>query len=402
MAITIIMPQGGQDIEVGEVVRWLKAEGDPVVKGEVICEVETEKAIFELEAPGDGFLRKIVVPEGIETPIFSVIGVIGALDEEIPFDELLLETSPEIPQAKLSVPVGPRIEGTEPQTQEKIKISPRAKRLANERGIPIHLLKGSGSKGRIIEQDVRDFIESQILEQDESRREQVEGGRVISMSRTRKVTARRMQKSKQTAPHFYVTVAIDMTRCLEFQAEFNQEDDNPETDTISITDLITRACVLALQEYPALNSSVLSENEIVLWEDLHIGIAVALDEGLVVPILEHADQLTLNQIAQQRRYIVEKAREGKQATLATGRFTISNLGMFNVDNFVAIINPPETAILAVSSIEKKPVAIDGDEIGLRDMMNITLSIDHRVTDGVTAARFVNSVKSLLEEPEGFK
>ena len=166
-----------------------------------------------------------------------------------------------------------------------------------------------------------------------------------------------------------------------------------------MTRALKLACVLALQEYPELNSSVLNENEIVLWDDLHIGIAVALDAGLVVPKLEHADQLTLNQLAQQRRYVVEKAREGKQVTLAPGRFTISNMGMFNVDNFIAIINPPETAILAVSSIEKKPVAIDESQIGLRDMMNITLSIDHRVTDGVTAARFVNIIKSLLEEPE---
>lgn len=398
MATKVIMPQGGQDIEVGSIVRWLKKEGDPVKKGEVICEVETEKAVFEVEAPEDGFLKKIVVKEGQQTPILSVIGFIGERDEAIDVDAILAvgekeKTGPDISKLRA------RLETVKGQAAEKVSITPRAKKLAMERGIPISSIKGSGPGGRIKEEDVLGFSQGGPSETDLSSAEHISGGRKVPMTKVRKVIARKMRKSKQVVPHFYVSVSVDMTKALRFLAEFNETLENPGEGSLSVNDLIIRACALCLEEFPQLNSSVLDEENIVHWDDINIGIAVGLDTGLVVPVLENADRLQLPQIGPETRHLVEMARAGKQASLAPGRFTISNMGMFHVDNFIAIINYPETAILAIASIEKKVVALDGGSIGLRDMMTITLSVDHQVVDGIIASRFINKVKFHLENPK---
>jgi pyruvate dehydrogenase E2 component (dihydrolipoamide acetyltransferase) len=227
----------------------------------------------------------------------------------------------------------------------------------------------------------------------------VKGGQVVPFSKIRKVTARKMQESKQNIPHFYASISVDMTQALGLRAELNLDLVNPEGESISVTDMIVHACALAFRETPELNCSLLDEDKIVLWEDLNFGIAVALESELVVPVMEKVNHLSLSEIARERRRLVKKAKQGKQPSLAPARFTISNLGMFNIDQFAAIINPPETAILAVSRIESRPVAIDDEQVGLRDMLNLTLSIDHRVTDGVMACRFLNAIKTLLETPD---
>ncbi|MCK5552933.1 MAG: 2-oxo acid dehydrogenase subunit E2 [Deltaproteobacteria bacterium] len=398
MATRVIMPQGGQDIEVGSVVRWLKKEGDRVKKGEVICEVETEKAVFEVEAPEDGFLKKIVVKEGQQAPIFSVIGIVGKKDEAIDVDAILAEGKKEKAGPDISK-VRARLETIKGQAVEKVSITPRAKKLAMERGVPISSIKGSGPGGRIKEEDVLGFSQGGPSETDLSSAEYINGGRKVPMTKVRKVIARKMRKSKQVVPHFYVSVSVVMAGALQFLAEFNETLDNPEEESLSVNDLIIRACALCLEEFPQLNSSVLDEENIVHWDDINIGIAVGLDTGLVVPVLENADRLQLPQIGRETRHLVEMARAGKQVSLAPGRFTISNMGMFHVDNFIAIINYPETAILAIASIEKKVVALDGGSIGLRDMMTITLSVDHQVVDGMIASRFINKVKFHLENPK---
>ncbi len=360
----------------------------------MICEVETEKAVFEVEAPGAGFLRKIIVGDGEETPIFSVIGYVGTLEEEIPSVKAV---APRHDDAHAVVPASPRKATTPPPKRgDRLVVSPRAKRLAEEKGVPIEQVKGSGAKGRITEKDVRAYLEAQ---KEKTVVEEVRGGRVVPMSKIRKVTARKMRQSKQTVPHFYVTLSVDMTGALDFLAQFNQSLEDPEQDSISLTDLVARACVLAFKEHPELNSSVLDEDRIVLWEDLNIGLAVAVDSDLVVPVMAQVEELSLIEIARARRHLIEKAKEGKQASLAPARFTISNMGMFNVDNFLAIINPPETAILAVSSVTKRPVALGEGQVGMRDMLNLSLSIDHRVADGVLACRFLNAIKAALENPE---
>ena len=397
MAVEVIMPQRGQEFEYGRVVRWLKNEGDPITKGEVICEVETEKAVFEVEAPGEGYLRKIIIGEGEEAPILSVIGYIGELEEEIVFGETLVSQQV-TDSARVSVSsLG--VDDSLPLRGDRVASSPRVKRLAEEEGVPLEKVKGSGARGRVTEKDVLAFIELQRRDAGASIEFGVSGGRVVPMSKIRKVTARKMRQSKQTIPHFYVTCAVDMTEALHIRVEFNRDLDDPETSSISVTDLIARACVLAFQEHPELNSSAMDDDKIVLWDGLNIGLAVAVDSELVVPVIEHIDRLSLGEIARRRRALVEKAKEGKQPSLAPARFTISNLGMFSVDTFLAIINPPETAILAVSSVEKRPVALDEQNVGLRDMLNLTLSIDHRVTDGVMACSFLNMIKDLLEDPK---
>jgi len=399
MTTKVIMPQGGQDITVGTVVHWLKKEGDPVKKGEVICEVETEKAVFEVEAPADGNLRKIIVKEGQETPIFSVIGIIGDKEETIDVDAIMAEGKKQTEGPDISK-LRRKSGKVQEEVEEKVSISPRAKKLAQEMGIAVSLIKGTGPGGRIIEKDILDFKEAPAqVEKELAAAERLDGGRKMAMTKVRKVIARKMQKSKQIVPHFYVSVSVDMTEALKFRVEYNGRLEDPEQDSLSVNDLIIRACALCLEEFPQVNSSVLDEETLILWDDINIGIAVGLESGLVVPVLENANKLTLPQIAKQSRHLISMIREGKQASLAPGRYTISNMGMFHVDNFLAIINHPETAILAVSSTQKKVVVLDGDLIGIRDMMAITLSIDHRAGDGLLASRFVNKVKFHLENPE---
>jgi pyruvate dehydrogenase E2 component (dihydrolipoamide acetyltransferase) len=389
------MPQGGQDIETGKVVTWLKSEGDQVSKGEIICEVETEKAVFEVEAPADGQLLRITVGEGEEAPIFSTIGYIGAAGEIIPEESAPTpaEGGKQADKPGQAPPVGRKRE----RVGGRSAVSPRARRLADEKGIDIEGITGTGPGGRIIEKDVLERLEVQSDIVTDSYIATPEHGRIIPMSRIRKVTARKMQQSKQTVPHFYVTLSVDMTEALHFRDEFNKRLKDPENDSISVTDLIIRACVLAFHEHPELNSSVLDAERIVLWENLNIGLAVAVDSELVVPVMEDIDQQSLEGIARERRRLVGKAKEGKQPSLAPARFTISNLGMFHVDQFLAIINPPETAILAVSSIEKRPSTIDDQTVVLRDLLNLSLSVDHRVVDGMIACSFLNAVKITLED-----
>ena len=402
MATKLIMPQGGQDINVGTVVRWLKKEGDPVKKGEVVCEVETEKAVFEIEAPSDGVLKKIIVKEGQEALIFSAIGIIGDPDEVVNLEAILAEDKKEASGVNVSQ-LRKKLGMIQERDEGKITVSPRAKKLAQEKGIPLALVKGSGPGGRITEKDALDFSENQIGGEKAHVEtplagEQVDGGRKVPMTKVRKIIARKMQKSKQIVPHFYVTVEVDMTEATRFREDFNRKVEDSE-QAMTVTDLIVRACALALEEFPQMNSSVLDEENVVLWNDINIGIAVGLDSGLVVPVLEKADKLSLPQIAEKSRRLVSMIRDGKQASLAQGRFTVSNMGMLHVKNFVAIINHPETAILAISSTEKKVVVLDGGNFGVRDRMNMTLSIDHRAADGVTAARFVNKVKFHMENPQ---
>ena len=410
MLTKVVMPQGGQDLEAGMVVQWHKKEGDPVKRGEVICEVETEKAEFEVEAPADGYLRKIIVQQGHEARILSVIGLIGALEDAIETEADALPAQPTAPPAVAALPAAAERRLGGKGASERIRISPKAKKAAQELGVSIDQIQGTGPRGRILEKDVLAQRGRQVgrpgapaaapsgIRAPLPTPLPAGGGRMVSMSKVRKVTARRMQQSKQVVPHLYAMVAVDMTEAILFREKSNEPLNNHAQDRISLTHMITRACVLALRELPEVNSSFRDEETITQWEDINIGVAVALDAGLVVAVLQNADRLNLRQVAQETRRIVALAQEGKQASLAPSRFTISNLGMFDVDNFIAIINPPEAAILAVSSVQRRVVVVGGDRMTLRDMMNMTLSIDHRVGDGVLACKFLSKVRSLLEDP----
>lgn len=398
MVAQVIMPQGGQDIEKGTIVRWHRKAGEPVRKGDVVCEVETEKTVLEVTAPQDGVMLRTFFAEGEEAKVFSVIAVVGNPGEAIP-DALVPskmavsaveKASPEEGQAR---PAAARA-GT---GDGKIRMSPKARQLAQERGVALDGITGTGPQGSITAEDVLAAAE-RLSSGRPPEEAAVDHGRLAPMSKVAKVTARRMLLSKQSIPHFYVTVAVDMTAAKSYRSDFNSRLPNADTDGISLTDLITRACVLALREFPQLNSMVRDEGNLILWDDLNVGIAAATDAGLVVPVVEGADGLSLAELAKRTRQVVAAAREGRQVSVAPARFTISNMGMHGVDNFIAIINPPEAAILSVSSVKPTVIPAENGSIQVRDMMNATLSMDHRVGDGVLAARFLNFVRALLEDP----
>jgi len=416
MAEKIIMPQGGQDITEGRVLRWHKAEGDPVQQDEVICEVETEKAVFEVKSPIDGVLLKITVAAGKIAHIFSTIGYVGTAGESIePEDE-----ADEVEDQKTAAPgkkdpgidvaaLKEKVAARSLVKKGRIKASGRARKLAAQHGIDISLVEGSGPKGRIVEKDVQACIDKgpavsgaaaaapQAAEPPAAPHGAAAvRGQTVPMSRIRKVIARRLQQSKQTIPHFYVTVTVDMTEAIKQREILNSKVD--KDGKVSLNDMVVKAAAIALGDFPQVNCKI-DEDNLLFIEDINIGVAVSLDEGLVVPVLCEVDNMSLKGIAKKTKELVNLAKAGKQASLTPGTFTVSNMGMLDVDNFVAIINPPETAILAVGSLRKKILVADDNSFQVRDTMSMTLSADHRAVDGVLGSQFVNRIKYGLENPQ---
>lgn len=384
MATNIIMPQGGQDITEGLVVRWFKKEGEPLRRGEVICEVETEKAVFEVEAPGDGVLLKIVAPAGTKVRVFAVIGIVGAPGEAIDSD--LPGTAPAPADHAIDIAAIRRRAAGRVGEPEKAPASGRARRLASERGVDLSDVTGSGPGGRIVEKDILLHVEKRKLPVEALR------GRSTPLSPMRRTIARRMGQSKQTIPHFYATVSADVTAALERRDRLQRE----TGADISVTDLILKATALALRAFPAMNCR-LQADQIVWLDDVNIGMAVMRDDGVMVPVLTRVDRLGLEDIARRSAVAAAAARAGRQAGLEPACFTVSNLGMLGVDSFTAIINPPEAGILAVGRIEKRPV-VKNDEVCIRSMLTLTLSVDHRIVDGALAAKFIAQIRHHLENP----
>jgi pyruvate dehydrogenase E2 component (dihydrolipoamide acetyltransferase) len=416
MAEKIIMPQGGQDITEGRVLRWHKAEGDPVSKDEVICEVETEKAVFEVKSPIDGVLLKIAVAAGKVARVFSTIGYVGAAGESIGLEDEEDETEDQktaapdkkdsgIDVAALKNKVAAKSKGK----KGRVKASGRARKFADQHGIDISLVEGSGPKGRIVEKDVQAYLDKgpaapeaasaapqAVAQQPAPTGAAAVRGQTVPMTRMRKVIARRLQQSKQTIPHFYVTVTVDMTDAVKQRTILNSQVD--QDSKVSMNDMVVKAAAIALGDFPQVNCKIEDDNLIYL-EDINIGVAVSLDDGLVVPVLPEVDNLSLKGIAKKTKELVKLAKVGKQASLTPGTFTISNMGMLDVDNFVAIINPPETAILAVGSVRKKLMVADDNSFQVREVMSMTLSADHRAVDGIIGSQFVNRIKYGLENPK---
>ena len=386
MATPIIMPQGGQDITEGFVVRWFKAEGEAIRRGEVICEVETEKAVFEVEAPVDGVLLRIVAPAGTKVAIFAVIGIVGEPGETIDPAEAARRPEPErrpVDVAAIRAQLAAR--GAAPAGA---RISGRARKLAAEQGIDPAAIPGSGPQGRVTEKDVLLHVEKRKLAVPALR------GRTAALSKMRRTIARRMTESWQAVPHFDVTVSADLGAALELKARVATE----TGADLTLTDLIVKAVALGLSEFPGLNSRMTAEGVLYL-EDVNIGVAVTVEDGIVVPVINGADRLPLPALAREARRITAAAREGKLTTTEPAGFTVSNLGMFGIERFTAIINPPETGILAVGGLEKRAVVREDRGICAREMLTMTLSVDHRVIDGALAARFLARVKQLLEDPQ---
>lgn len=393
MATDVIMPALGMAQEKGVLVNWLKAEGEPVSKGEPLMEVETDKATVEIEAPASGILAYVSAAPGDEVPVGRTIAVILAPGEPLPKRPEQVSTPASTTTASLGgeYKVRSAEEGCAALVTERIVASPAAKRIAKEKGISLTALKGSGPDGSIVAEDV--------LQAAETEKPAPAGPpkvrELIPLTPMRRIVGERMAKSKQTAPHFYVSVDVDMTEASRKRAAWKEKKGEV---TPSFNDLILWACAKTLRDFPSLNATFTGQG-IELLSDINIGMAVALEEGLVVPVIRNADRLSLEQLARQSRELAEKAQKKKLFPLdyEGGTFTVSNLGMFGVDSFVAIINPPQCAILAVGQVAPRVVP-HGEGIAVRSVMTMTLSADHRIADGVAAARFLQEVKGLLEKP----
>jgi pyruvate dehydrogenase E2 component (dihydrolipoamide acetyltransferase) len=419
MATKVVMEALSPTMEEGRLVEWKKAEGDAVATGDVLAEVETDKAVMELVARADGVLLKRVVAEGDTVPVAEVVGWIGAAGEEIPdggraaasaadsatpaapaarpADEESADAAPEAaptaPTAKVEDQPSRGFSSGE-SSDGRVKASPVARKIAAERGLDLAAISGTGPDGRIIMRDV----EGAVITPPAKAGNVAVGASVytdLPLSQMRKTIAKRLVQSIGPIPTFYLTVEVDMERAHEAREALLARD---EKGKFSFNDLIIRASAQALTRHPFVNAWWM-DDKIRQWQDVHVGVAVAVDEGLITPIIRHADRKSLREIATEVRELAGRARAKKLApeeyTGAT--FTVSNLGMFGIDDFTAIINPPEVAILAVGRIEQKPVVVN-DELEIRRRMRMTLSCDHRVVDGATGAQFLKTLVEMLENP----
>lgn len=430
MAEVIRMPRMSDTMEEGNIIGWLKEEGDTVEAGETLAEVETDKATMELDSYSDGVLLHIAVKEG-PVPINAVIAVIGEKGEDwkaaieaagsdngseaAPSEEPQMEE-----QKETSAPEPAKEEPTTTSEGDKrIKASPLAKSMAKESGVDLSKLSGSGDQGRIVKRDIEAAIEAQkstpapaVSEApvsaptpQDSATEQpavtpfVYGGGAsnyedIPVSQMRKTIARRLGESKFTAPHFYLTLEINMGKVMKLRSRLNEI----APTKISFNDFVVKAAAIALRQHPTINSSWLGD-KIRINKDINIGIAVAVPEGLLVPVVNYADIKTLSQINVEVKSLAKKAQNRKLSLeeMQGNTFTISNLGMFGIEEFTAIINPPDACILAVGGIIEKPIVKDG-ALAIGNMMKVTLSCDHRVVDGASGTQFLQTFKSILEDP----
>lgn len=428
MAEVIRMPRMSDTMEEGNIVSWLKKEGDTVEPGETLAEVETDKATMELDSYVEGTLLHIAVKEG-PVPIDGVIAVIGAPGEDwkalisgsakvssVPAETAAQASKPEAEKAaeKAATENG----SASKEVDKRIKASPLAKTMAREEGIDLSQLAGSGDYGRVIRKDVEAAIDakkttpapaSKPAEAPAPAPAASKPGPAVSpfvygdgaanfedfpLSQMRKTIARRLGESKFSAPHFYLTMEINMDKAVQLRLRLNEV----SPTKISFNDLVIKAAAAALRQHPAINSSWLGD-KIRRNKDIHIGVAVAVEEGLLVPVIRYTDIKTLSQINNEVKILAGKAKEKKlqPEEMQGNTFTISNLGMFGIEEFTAIINPPDSCILAVGGIMEKPIVKDG-QIAVGNMMKVTLSCDHRVVDGATGAQYLQTLKSILEEP----
>jgi pyruvate dehydrogenase E2 component (dihydrolipoamide acetyltransferase) len=401
MATEIKLPRLGQGMESGTVVRWLKQEGERVEKGEPLYELDTEKVTQEVEADASGVLLKIAVQEG-EVPVGQTIAVIGEEGEEVPAAETAAAPAeeaaaePKKPAVAAETTMTEQIaEAREPSRADgRVKASPLARRIARERGIELAQVRGTGPEGRIVAEDVERAAAGPAPAAAPAAAP-VEP-EVEQLTSIRKTIARRLTKAWE-APVFQLVMSADMTRAQEVRARLVELTREGETKP-TVSDLITKVCAAALLRHPQVNAHYADET-LTRFSSADVGIAVATDRGLIVPVIRGAERLSLAEIAAVRSDLVTRARDAKlqQADLEGGTFTISNLGMYGIEQFVAVLNPPQVAILAVGAIEEKPVVVDGD-LEINPMMSLTLTCDHRALDGSVASEFLGTVRELLEEP----
>ncbi len=395
MPTNVIMPALGVAQQTGTLLKWLKAEGQSVSKGEPLMEIETDKATVEIEAPASGVLAHVIAQAGDEVPVGQRIALILAPGESPETEAKSPEPTPTPNKAKISAPTA--APNTTPSAASitlnrgRVLASPAAKRIAREKGVNLASLKGSGPEGSVLADDV---LRTSTIELPH-RTAISEAEKIIPLTPMRRIVGERMTQSKLSAPHFYISMDIDMSAVGALRGEWKSRGEMVP----SINDFILRACARALKDFPLINSTY-TEQGIKLQSEINIGMAVALDEGLVVPVIRNADRLSLTELAAQGRALVDKAQGKKLFPLdyEGGTFTVSNLGMLGIDSFTAIINPPQAAILAVGRVAPRVIVEEG-MFAIKSMMTATLSADHRIVDGAMAARFLQNVKTLLENPQ---
>lgn len=405
MATQVKMPQLSDTMNAGKILSWHKAEGQQVNRGEMLAEVETDKANLEIECFTPGTLLKIVVPPGASAKVGEVVAVIGTPGESVD----ITADAPPYPQGQTKAPAVPM--GTEPsltaqsqQSSDRLKASPLARKLAAASQVDLTAVKGSGPGGRVIRKDV-EAARSGVAPATEARPSSPRPSsslpamtgeaRYIPLSKMRETIGRRMQESATQAPHFYMTASIDMEQAVKLREVLK---DLPEYKGISINHLVIKAAAYALRLEPRANWSF-RDDQLFNPGQINIGMITAVEEGLLIPVIKNVDQMHLRDLVFEARAAVERARAGRPTStdLSGGTFSISNMGMFDVDNFTAIINPGQGAVLAVSSVRSEPVVKNG-QVTAGTIMKVTLSADHRVMDAIVSAQFLGHFRQALENP----
>ena len=396
MATKVFMEALSPTMEEGKLLTWHKNEGDAVFDGDVIAEVETDKAVMELQARAAGVLRKILAPEGSTVEVGSVVGIIAEADEDIAgMTEEVQDTSTAARQhGRTAEPQGSEERqetASAPSAPGRTKASPLARRLAGELGLDLSAVQGSGPGGRIIKRDVESAEVTAPVAAPVARA----GYEDVALSQIRKTIARRLSESLGPVPHFFLTAEVDMEHAAEARAQLNELDDGPR---ISFNDIIIKVVATALRQHRECNAWW-QVDHIRYFDEVHIAMAVAVEDGLITPVIRNAQVKSLREIAAEARELAERARERRLAPeeYTGGTFSVSNLGMFGIDQFTAVINPPEAGIIAIGSITERPVVVDSD-LEVRKRMRMTMSCDHRVIDGATGAKFLQTVKRMLENP----
>ena len=421
MADTITMPKLGFDMAEGTLVRWVKKVGETISKGDVLAEIETDKATVEVESTASGVVRSLLVDEGAVVPVNSPIAIVGTPDEVISEQRIESKEQPGggeqgagVAEKQSAVSDQPAVVADKPPvvsdqpsavaTQPPaitnspstlLKVSPLAKKIARDGSLDLSHVHGSGPGGRIVRRDVEQAMTSGQIQTPIARPTSAVD-ETVNMSKLRQAIARRMAESKTSIPHFYVSHEYKMDAMMEMRSQYNRI--VPENEKLSVNDFIVKAVALTLRQFPALNSS-LNGNSYLRHGQVNIGIAVAVEGGLLTIVSREADQKALRQISAEIKAMAARVRDGKVKPddIEGSTFSISNMGMYDVENFAAIINPPEAAILAVGSARQVPV-VDGEAVKVGWRMKATISVDHRISDGVEAAKFMQALAVYLEEP----
>ena len=407
MAETVSMPKLGFDMREGVLVRWVKNEGETINKGDVLAEIETDKATVEVESSAGGVVRRLLANQGDSVPVGAAIAIIGTADEKI-------DDQPSKARSPVTASAGqtPKVESQPVQSEvtlmqsSLVKASPLAKKVARDGKVDLSKVKGTGPGGRIVRRDVEAAVKSgptsaasrsaTFTPATISAAKPISGDEVVKTTKLRQVIGRRLVESKQNLPHFYVSHEFKMDSLMSARSQINGY--LPDNEKVSVNDFIVKAAALALREFPNLNAS-LSGTEIIHYGHINIGVAVTVEGGLLTVVCRDADQKSLRQISTEVKAMAARAREGKvkPEDVEGSTFSTSNLGMYDVENFIAIINPPEAAILAIGSAMELPVVEHG-EIKPGWRMKATISVDHRVSDGAEAARFMQTMAGFLENP----